>query len=258
LFKGTCLADTNPAPDAPAWNIRTVGEVVAIYLGIVVTLAYPVGFATLVLQMLTNYSFDFSLAIQAAYLVPIPQVIAKILVVLRFAIFPMMATLMYFFIRQFFPTYSTWRRAARRFSLLFLIYAVLLYTPYSYAFTFTSASFLPWGGLVFLTYALIGGAVMLFGVTALTEALEAQSLRAWRLNTTLIILGAIVAAVFLAGVMNPSLPIVQLKLGEKEQEVTLLSHANGYWHLIDEQRNLVSLTDDEAGEGRYLKGRSNL
>jgi hypothetical protein len=62
----------------------------------------------------------------------------------------------------------------------------------------------------------------------------------------------ILAGIALAATSSPSLPLVAFESAE-EKEGRLLSHKEGYWYVFDAQGTLRAVSDDDAGDVRFLR-----
>jgi hypothetical protein len=59
--------------------------------------------------------------------------------------------------------------------------------------------------------------------------------------------GALLAAMALIPLRQPSLPVAQFSDGPAEEAI-LISHQEGYWYVLQEdERSLTAIPDDEAG-----------
>jgi hypothetical protein len=62
----------------------------------------------------------------------------------------------------------------------------------------------------------------------------------------------ILAGIALTGTSSPSLPLVAFESAE-QKEGHLLSHKEGYWYVFDTQGTLRAVSDDAAGDVRFLR-----
>jgi hypothetical protein len=62
----------------------------------------------------------------------------------------------------------------------------------------------------------------------------------------------ILAGIALTATSSPSLPLVAFEAAE-EKEGRLLSHKEGYWYVFDAQGTLRAVSDDDAGDVRFLR-----
>jgi hypothetical protein len=265
----TSGADNHSKESRARSSFAVILEALLGYIPVIVILVYPVGVIALYLQ-LYEYTGTHSSALSAASVVsPVVTVgnvlpfflLAAIASIISFAI----ALAALIFVRAM-PYEGRVKRLVAYFAVLLsslIVYMMLLFLlvvivtqigePLDIYITVTSGR--DWTNVsVFLVLVGVGGAIgallagpKLFSLTANQARMIFRFRPIWR-GLAAAYLGAIIGAIFFAGVHNPTLPTVDLEW-EQGEGALLLAHSNGYWYVITAgDQSFYAVPDDRAGD----------
>jgi hypothetical protein len=260
---GSSAGDANMGSSPDEVPHRTNGvhgvELAIGYLGIALVLIYPIGLAISWLQLLDSYSVPT--ALYATSLLPTTVVVgSKVVAILAWSfvagvLAALSAAIMvdYHLKQEERHTASRggwWGYIKRHKQLVISGLGIGILLPLAAFYPFFSLhSVLDYVLYVsYLIAAMVGGAVRgwLEGQRDSVETL------AWRRVAGIAALfgGVILGAICLAGIEELSLPSAEFSAGAHVDKGSLLSHADGYWYVLDGEGSLLAIPDDEAGEVR--------
>lgn len=241
----------------PKESVTTITQTVLAFVGVVIILVYPIGFASFWIQLWRYYDLDLSTALYAASTVPSTVLAGNLVNILKSLVLSGGIALTVF---MFTPSYYMQFRSAlsRKERVIIFVGLVGLFLllalealSWGFIFTIRSLSDVLWYAL-FLVFAFGGGMLGGYlGYLALRERSSWGLIRA----QALVYLAAVVGALVLSGLQIPALPTVEFNSeGHKEGEIlSLLSHSDGYWYVIDRQGNLSAVPGDGTGSVRFLR-----
>jgi hypothetical protein len=236
---------------------RSVGEValgivqVAVgFFGALVVLIYPIGFITLWLQMMRAYGFNRDNALYATSLVPTSDVAAQIISILPNSYVALFVMIFIGYFRSWMTAQGQgrWLKFKRWLGrgILTVLYAgSTILVGYFGLGRNVLTQVEMWLCLVTIFAIFLGG---IGGGTLFQRAIAVpeRSGRYMRYlgGAALGYLGALIAGVCLtAFVYSPALPTVSVdkKQSQKQVVATLLSHSDGFWHLVNYASDTWSL-----------------
>ncbi len=258
--------------DFRSWLSEHKGLIVGGYLSALILLAYPAAFIILWMQLAHHYGFGYWTALHAASLVPkifvignVPSLIWISALVTNTAImtWTMFGWGWKFYSHIFQPDdFSGFQGnkvtvAMRKVMFHSFRYSQLMipfFYPLLFALVFVPSFPVSWSGLaVYLTYLFFCLLGAFFAAPLPNRGREDRSGRQIYVSIVMAFSWSMLAAVPLAGLQAPGLPTVELGSGDDKRKVSLLSNANGYWNVIDQDQTVTSIPDDEAGTVRVIQ-----
>lgn len=245
-------------------SYKTVLAVVATYLVPLLVLAYPLGFLTFMVQVWREHTYDAASAMYAASLMPASVVVAKSLAVLGSALFVIWGVSafsaytiashrMVSVRKKDFEEELSGRRFTRWFMLnktgraaqLFMGFSLAAMLPY--ALLLVSLN----DGTDLFYYSC---AVLVAGVGSVVGALtlmgrpgEPPDKRTVYTRALPVMAGSVVlASLLLVPVFPTKLPVVRFSDGAVDG-AALVSHADGYWYVVNDDAEVVAMPDDAVG-----------
>lgn len=250
------------------WLLERSDLLLGAILSALAILAYPASLVTLEVQLAGYYGFGYWTALYIASSVPATLVIGKIGTVFLCSLFSVYAV---WNLCVFGFGYKAYQRAAynepgnpfgledpdkpkRRdvttFGQLSFTYSrigvigLALLIP-----NILFPSFVPdsWFNLaVYLAFLLLSLLGAYLSTPVVARAFQQNSRRLMYRGMVIVYAASVLAAVPLAGLGSPALPTAEMDLGGQEQTVSLLSHSDGYWHVIDQDKAIVHIPDDDV------------
>lgn len=280
-MKDVGKSDTRPS----GWTPGKIAGLIAGYVGVLAVLTYPIGFLTTTLQLMSDFGYGFSEAAYATYLMPAPVVATTIFTVLFFSLFSLTATGGWATVvwqtkarwEKFldYADLKDWAREAlssrtARLTQRYALLVLALLIPTAELSLASTTDYFIYAGYVVLSAmgGLIGGRLMSKEIEdderRRSQMNDVDSYRSYmmtyyerrvRLYGAIAVtwVGAVVAAVCLSGLWPSSLTKVELGSESASHEVNLLSHRDGYWHVIDHNGDVVSVPNAEAGAVRVIE-----
>ena len=252
--------------DFRSWLFEHKELIVGGYLSALVLLAYPAAFVILWMQLAHHYGFGYGTALYAASLVPTTFVFGKVplLIVMSLAANAAVGVWTMFgwgwkvfspiFLPDDSPGFRGYKVTLGKVAFYYFRFAQLM-MPFMVPLLFFSMFPFSWFALgvylAFLSLCLVGA---FFAAPLPTRVHDDQSARRFYVVVVVAFIWSVLAAIPLAGLLAPGLQTVELGSGDDKRKVALLSNANGYWHVIDHDRTITSIPDDEAGTVRVLQG----
>jgi hypothetical protein len=238
--------DHKDVPQDLGREIANLAAQILGYLASVAVLVYPLGVATLGLQLWVAYGYSLQDSVYAASLAPAATAVTRTFYALYWFLSAFVAAEIvdWIVLERSVPPHSLLASKIQLYCMLFL---VLTAAPSVVApeYIFSLPGLVLWAGFVLLSC--VAGII--------GSRLRREAGTRWQSVTAsiTIYLFAIVAGVLLAGTEGPSLPLVEMGSNART-EAHLLGHSNGYWYIIDEEEGLLAVPDSDAGRVRFLRG----
>lgn len=257
--------DSNTQKSQNRFTFKTLLTVAVTYLGTLVLIAYPLGFATFWVQVWREHTHDAATALYAASLMPVPVVVAKSFVVLGTTLIVIWGVCAIAA-----KTVASYRVVSVRkaeieeqLSDSRFIRSFMLGRRWRIWHIFTGlsvAALLPFAlELISLNNGTdvfyYGCAVLVAGGGAVIGTLmlcdrpgESLDKRTLYVNVMPVMIGsAVIACLLLVPVLPTKLPMVQFSEG-KVKEAALISHSEGYWYVVDNAKaGIIALPDGTVG-----------
>jgi hypothetical protein len=228
-------------------SVATLAEVVAGYIAALAVLIYPLGVATLGLQLWVAYNYPLQESVYAASLAPVAAPVTRIFSSLYwFAASLAAAEALARIVRERGTSQAAHISPASLRFEMFFIWLVVTAAP---SVLRPEYIFYRRGLGLWVLFVLASGAGGFVGGHMLRRAGTRWQLLA---ATITIYLYAAVAGVLLAGTEGPSLPLVEMGAGHR-LEASFLSHSDGYWYVFDSEKGLTAVPDREAGHVEFLR-----
>ena len=251
------------------WVLERSELLLGAYFSALVVLAYPASLVTLWIQLASYYRFEYWTALYAASSVPITLVVGKVVLIALYSLLANVAVwnlcLFVFGYRPLHkaiyntsgnpyglehPDEQTNRRETTVGQLWFwsqrilAIIAVFVVIP---SLVLPSSIFASWFELgIYLAYLLLVFLGAYISVPVVVASMEMDSRHKFYQGVAVVFAVSILAAVPLAGSGSPSLPTVEMNLSGQKQTVAVLSHSDGYWHVINQNEDIVHIPADEV------------
>ena len=252
--------------DFRSWLSEHKGLIVGGYLSALVLLAYPAAFIILWLQLAHHYGFGYWTALYAASLVPKTFMIGKVPLLIGVSLatsgivgaWTMFGWGWKFYSPIFLPDDLSWfhgNKVTAGKVMVYLFRVTQLMLPLMVPLMISPSLPFSWFGLgVYLAYVSLCILGAFFAAPLPNRAHEDQSGRQFYGHIVGVFIWSVLAAIPLVGLLAPGLQTVELGSGDDKREVSLLSNANGYWHIINHDQTITSIPDDEAGTVRVIQG----
>lgn len=248
------------------WAVDNAGIFLVGYLAAFAVLANPIGFITLSIQLMVYYEFGYWMSLQVAQLVPTALVVGKVAAVFFFSLMTNAAVgglcVMVWEYKSIHKnlhsipgnplgledpdnpigdgktTLGQYLFTMQRYAMI----VILLMLP-TMIFPLILTSWFNAGiYAVYIALIVVGSYAI---APSILDAVNNESRTQLYKSMAVAYAVSLLVAIPLVGLGSPSLPTAEIVSEEQKLEVDILSHSDGYWHVIN-QKTLTSIPDDEV------------